>query len=74
MYLYRNSRQNNFKGHDIFRFVSVIIFDFIFHHGDTTRSGGRAVTLPVGYTLPSTGEFALLLTSQSADFQINSKR
>jgi hypothetical protein len=43
---------------------------FYFRHGDTTRSGGRAVTLAVGYTMPSSGEFALLLTSQSADFQM----
>ena len=33
--------------------VSLLIFDFIFRLGDTTRSGGRAVTLPVGYTMPS---------------------
>ena len=38
------------------------IFVFSFHHGDTTRSGGRAVMLPVGYTMPSTGKFALFLT------------
>ena len=33
--------------------------------------GGRVVTLAVGYTMPSTGDFALLLTSQSADFQMS---
>ena len=48
-----------------------LIFYFIFRHGDTTRSGGRVVTLAVGYTMPSTSDFALLPTSQSADFQIS---
>ena len=60
MYLYRSSTHNNFKGHDIFRFVSVSEYSFLFiRHGVTTRSGGRIVTLAVGYTMPSTGDFAV---------------
>ena len=63
MYLYRSSTHNNFKGHDIFLFVSVSeYFVLFFRHGDTTRSGGRVVTLAVGYTMPSTGGFAVSYT------------
>ena len=35
------------------------MFVFICRHGDTTRSGGRVVTLTVGYTMPSTCDFAV---------------
>ena len=45
-----------------FLFQSPNILFYFFRHGDTTRSGGRVVTLAVSYTMPSSGDFAASYT------------